>query len=198
MTTSRFLALFAALALLLTVSTTVLAQQTRPHAFTGSAMMGDEIAAEGTLVTAYIDGIFGGAAGVRADGSYVLKVNPPSGVSYSGKVVTFTVGILRANQSAEWMEGDVSLLDLTTGRVNRPSEEVFADLVTAGILIVVWHFDNATKEWTFYDPRPELARAVDLTEVTGGDHVWIRVRGDQRFQGEMLTTGWNLSTLKVR
>ena len=82
--------------------------------------------------------------------------------------------------------------------MNRPSEEVFADLVTAGILIVVWHFDNATKEWTFYDPRPELARAVDLTEVTGGDHVWIRVRGDQRFQGEMLTTGWNLSTLKVR
>ena len=50
----------------------------------------------------------------------------------------------------------------------RPSAEVFEPLATAGVLTVVWHFDNDTKAWSFYDPRPEVAAAVDLTEVTSG------------------------------
>ncbi len=77
----------------------------------------------------------------------------------------------------------------------RPSADVFEPLVTAGVLTVVWHFDNATKAWSFYDPRPEVAAAVDLTEVTSGDNVWIQVTANMDFQGEMLTAGWNLVTL---
>ena len=58
MTKFRFLALFAALALLLTVSTTVLAQTPQqPHVFTGEVMVGDRRwPMEGTEVTAMIDG----------------------------------------------------------------------------------------------------------------------------------------------
>ena len=78
----------------------------------------------------------------------------------------------------------------------RASEDAFADLITAGVLTVVWHFDNDTKAWSFYDPRPEVAAAVDLTEVSSGDNVWIQVTADVDFQDEMLTTGWNLHTLK--
>ena len=77
----------------------------------------------------------------------------------------------------------------------RPSGDVFADLIASNNLTVVWYFDNATKAWSFYDPRPEVAAAVDLTEVTSGDNVWIQVVADQMFQGEMLTGGWNLVTL---
>ena len=79
--------------------------------------------------------------------------------------------------------------------ITRPSGDVFADLVAMDNLTVVWYFDNATKAWSFYDPRPAVAAAVDLTEVTSGDNVWIRVVADQMFQGEMLTAGWNLVTL---
>ena len=79
--------------------------------------------------------------------------------------------------------------------LTRPSEDVFADLTEAGNLTVVWYFDNATKEWSFYDPRPEVAAAVDLNEVTSGDNVWIQVVANQMFQGAMLTAGWNLVTL---
>ena len=57
----------------------------------------------------------------------------------------------------------------------RPSGDVFADLIASNNLTVVWHFDNDTKAWSFYDPRPEVAAAVDLTEVTSGDNVWIQV-----------------------
>ena len=79
--------------------------------------------------------------------------------------------------------------------ITRPSGDVFADLIASNNLTVVWYFDNATKAWSFYDPRPEVAAAVDLTEVTSGDNVWIQVVADQMFQGEMLTGGWNLVTL---
>ena len=75
------------------------------------------------------------------------------------------------------------------------SADAFASLITAGNLTVVWHFENATKAWSFYDPRPAVAGAVDLNEVSSGNNVWIRVTADQMFQGDMLTAGWNLVTL---
>ena len=62
---------------------------------------------------------------------------------------------------------------------------------------MVWYFDNDTKGWSFYDPRPEVAAAVDLNMVSSGDNVWIQITADQMFQGEMpLTAGWNLHTLQ--
>ena len=77
----------------------------------------------------------------------------------------------------------------------RASEDAFADLIAADNLIVVWYFDNDTKGWSFYDPRPAVAAAVDLNEVSSGDIVWIQITADQEFQGEMLKAGWNQITL---
>ena len=77
----------------------------------------------------------------------------------------------------------------------KAAADVFEPLATAGVLTVVWHFDNDTKAWSFYDPRPEVAAAVDLTMVSSGDNVWIQVTADMDFQGESLTTGWNNITL---
>ena len=118
MTKFRFLALFAALALLLTVSTTVLAQGApkQPHVFTGEVMVGDEMAMEGTEVTATIDGETVGMAMVM-DGMYVIELDPgdPSADGYmdfTGKMVMFMVGMEEVEQSETWMEGMVSPLNL--------------------------------------------------------------------------------------
>ena len=84
------------------------------------------------------------------------------------------------------------------GPITRPSAEAFADLIAVDNLIVVWYFDNATKAWSFYDPRPEVAPAVDLNEVTSGDIVWIQVETNQDFPGATpsnLTAGWNQVTI---
>ena len=113
MTKFRFLALFAALALLLTVSTTVLAQAPKqPHVFTGEVMVGDEMAMEGTEVTAMIDGETVGMAMVM-DGMYVIKLDPgdPTAEGYMdffGKTVMFMVGMEEVEQSEMWMEGMIS------------------------------------------------------------------------------------------
>ena len=113
MTKFRFLALFAALALLLTVSTTVLAQAPKqPNVFTGEVMVGDEMAMEGTMVTAMIDGETVGMAEVM-DGMYSIKLDPgdPSAEGYmdfTGKTVMFMVGMEEVEQSEMWMEGMIS------------------------------------------------------------------------------------------
>ena len=113
MTKFRFLALFAALALLLTVSTTVLAQGApkQPHVFTGEVMVGDEMAMEGTEVTAMIDGETVGMAMVM-DGMYLIKIEDPDDGDYTGMTVMFMVGMEDVEQSGEWMEGMVSPLNL--------------------------------------------------------------------------------------
>ena len=117
MTKFRFLALFAALALLLTVSTTVLAQTPQqPHVFTGEVMVGTSNADDGTEVTAMIDGETVGMAMVM-DREYVIKLDPgdPSAEGYmdfTGKTVMFMVGMEDVEQSEMWMAGGVSSLDL--------------------------------------------------------------------------------------
>ena len=110
-----------------------------------------------------------------AVGTHSLVVEVGSGTSVNRDSVVFTV--------------------TEAGPATLPSADVFEPLATAGVLTVVWYFDNDTKGWSFYDPRPEVAAAVDLTEVTSGDNVWIQVTADVDFQGEMLTTGWNNITL---
>ena len=111
MTKFRFLALFAALALLFVVSTTVLAQAPKqPHVFTGEVMVGDEMAMDDTEVTAMIDGETVGMAMVM-DGMYTIKVDPGD-ADYSGKMVMFMVGMDNVEGSGEWMEGMVTPLNL--------------------------------------------------------------------------------------
>ena len=63
-------------------------------------------------------------------------------------------------------------------------------------LVRVFHFDNRTKQWSFYDPQPHLAYFNTLTELVEGQVYWIAVQEDQSplVQGTFRTfiTGWNL------
>jgi hypothetical protein len=65
-----------------------------------------------------------------------------------------------------------------------------------GNLLRVFYFDNATKEWSFYDPRPEVARFNTLREMVEGEPYWVGVRRDQHpaIQGRLrsFVEGWNL------
>jgi hypothetical protein len=39
----------------------------------------------------------------------------------------------------------------------------------------VFHFDNGTKTWSFFDPRPEFADVNSLNDVVEGEVYWIKV-----------------------
>lgn len=47
-------------------------------------------------------------------------------------------------------------------------------------LVRVVHFNNATKTWSFYDPRPEFEGLNTLTILSVGEPYWILVRESQR------------------
>ena len=42
-------------------------------------------------------------------------------------------------------------------------------------LVRIFHFNNSSKVWTFYDPRPEFEGLNTLTELAAGQPYWILV-----------------------
>lgn len=63
-------------------------------------------------------------------------------------------------------------------------------------LVRVFYFDNHTKQWSFYDPRPSVQYFNTLTELVEGQPYWIAVHEDQSplIQGSfrIFIAGWNL------
>lgn len=60
----------------------------------------------------------------------------------------------------------------------------------------IFYFDNATKEWAFYDPHAAFASVNTLTELVEGQAYWFEVKADQTaILGSRIipfTAGWNL------
>ncbi len=164
-----------------------------------SGLPGDQIIVSGNGFTAYaavttmtIGGlsVLPGNVNTDADGNFAASVLVPA-LPQGTHSLFVRVG------SANSADTDNLVFTIAPTPVitTEASADAFADLATAGVLTVVWYWDNDKKDWFFYDPRPEVADAVDLTEVTSGDNVWIQVTADMEFQGETLTTGWSLVTL---
>ena len=78
-----------------------------------------------------------------------------------------------------------------------PLPDVLAPL--GNNLVRVFHFNNATKTWSFYDQRPEFAELNTLSALTSGEPYWIMTRESHRitFNGQAQTdachegTCWN-------
>ena len=45
-------------------------------------------------------------------------------------------------------------------------------------LVRIFSFNNATKSWTFYDPRPDFAEANTIDELFSGEIYWVNVTED--------------------
>ena len=69
-------------------------------------------------------------------------------------------------------------------------------LIATDNLIRVWLFDNTTKGWAFFDPRPAFTAANTVTGMVSGRIYWMQLKSDQAavLNGELrvLTAGWNL------
>ena len=115
----------------------------------------------------------------------VLVPQLPAGIT----IVELTVHTLRGDdvRVAEFVE--------ITNIITRPTDEVFADLIAAGQLVVVWHYDNETAMWSAYDPDVP-AEINDLNLVSTGDIVWVEVTENVQFQGQTLRAGASLISLE--
>jgi len=63
-------------------------------------------------------------------------------------------------------------------------------------LVRVWSFDNFTKEWSYYDPRPSFASFNTVTQLVRGPVYWIRLNTAQTVtlsgSERIFYLGWNL------
>jgi len=110
MTKTRFLALVTALALLLAIPTSVFAQRVPPHQFVGTVTLDGAGVVDGGAVTAWIDGEQVAATNASG-GNYSLQVDQGDG-SYAGKTVSFKVGGADVAETADWMQGGGTILNL--------------------------------------------------------------------------------------
>ena len=114
MTGAKILVAAAIMAVLLLSPSIASAQLSRPHVFLGSATVNGSPALDGTSVAAFIDGQQITAVAVSGEGSFpVLLVVPRDGQSFTGKTVTFTIGGIPANETALWVQGEATILNLT-------------------------------------------------------------------------------------
>ena len=107
----RFLIAVAIMAILLLTPSIASAQRVIPHAFLGSATINGSPAADGTVVAALVDGRQVAAKSVSG-GSYPVLLVEPDGDSFVGKTVTFTIGGFPASETAFWIQGLVTELNL--------------------------------------------------------------------------------------
>ena len=63
-------------------------------------------------------------------------------------------------------------------------------------VVRVWHFSNATKSWSFYDPRPAFAAVSSIEKLATGQVYWVWAKEDQALilngRERSLFTGWNV------
>ncbi|HZA25547.1 MAG TPA: IPT/TIG domain-containing protein, partial [Dehalococcoidia bacterium] len=84
--------------------------------------------------------------------------------------------------------GDDRVTANTTFAVTESAEEGVPTAVSQAVaplaesLVRVFHFNNNTKEWSFFDPRPEFEQASTLDQFMEGQPYWIRVEADQTVQ----------------
>jgi CSLREA domain-containing protein len=140
---------------------------------------------------------FVGSTNVTTDGSGNVSFTVAFSTATSvGHFITATATDSTNNTSELSQCNTVSQGGNTTG-TSTPQVLPATALAPLGTnLVRVWGFDNATKEWSFFDPRPGFAAANSIKELVTGRVYWINVKIDQTVTlgsgTYSLSAGWNL------
>jgi hypothetical protein len=129
------------------------------------------------------------APSTDVDGGFTATVMVP-GLTEGNHTVKVTASSVTGSISIK-----VSATTAEVIAVSTATADVFGDSIAADNLVRVWRFDNASQEWSFYDPRPAFASANTMDDTAAGDIVWVNVTAEESFQSGTLYPGWNLISL---
>ena len=94
------------------------------------------------------------------------------------------------------LEGAPVSHSLPTPKPSTLPSEALASLTQGEDLIRVWTFDNNTKSWEFFDPRPAFINVNTIKNMVPGRIYWLRMYRVQTAtlngKGVNLSSGWNL------
>jgi len=131
------------------------------------------------------------------DGKFVSSFIMPL-FSPGVRTITATAGRFTAVKSFTVIQGEAVIETLPTPRPSTGPAQALGTLTQGDNLVRVWNFNNSTKRWTFFDPRPAFARANTIRAMVPGSVYWIRVNKVQSAslngKAALLAAGWNLVT----
>lgn len=113
----------------------------------------------------------------EADGSFVADNLMVPGLDPGSYALVITVGT-GSNQTTAVTIFQVTAPERQTVQSSSPAAAL-APLIDANNLERVFYFNNSTKTWLFFDPRPAFAAANTLRELRDRQIYWFKVRRDQ-------------------
>ena len=113
MTRVKILALLVGMILLFTLPAVVSAQVQFPHIFVGTVTLDGDAAPDGTVVSAWVEGVTDAAGTATTSGGSYSIVADPGEDSWAGLAVTFLVAGSPAAESTTFEHGGADVLDLT-------------------------------------------------------------------------------------
>ena len=171
----RILVLAVMAALVLLFPAVALGQPVPPHISAVSATMDGEAAADGTEITAWIDGEQV-AAGTMGNGVAVIEI--PGDASFTGKTISFKVGGLDAAETDTWEQGGHLDPELSITAMGQP--------VPPHISAV-----SATMEGEAAADGTEITAWIDGEQVAAGTMgngvAVIEIPGDASFTGKTIS-----------
>ena len=111
-----------------------------------------------------------------ADGNFTASGLQVPGLDPGRYALVVTVGSGNQKTTAA---GTFEVTAQKQGGASGSPEAGLAPLLDADNLERVFYFRNSTKDWLFYDPRPEFAAANTLEELRDGAVYWLKVKEDQ-------------------
>ena len=129
------------------------------------------------------------------DGDFVKIFNMP--VFPPGRqTVTVAVDGWAAKNVFTVVEGVALTRALPLPSSSTKAADALASLTQDENLIRVWTFDNGSKTWEFFDPRPAFSKANTINSMVPARIYWIRLNRDQTTSLNdtvvPLFKGWNL------
>ena len=129
------------------------------------------------------------------DGDFVKIFNMP--VFPPGRqTVTVAVDGWAAKNVFTVVEGVAVTRALPLPSSSTKAADALASLTQDENLIRVWTFDNGSKTWEFFDPRPAFSKANTINSMVPSRIYWIRLNRDQTTSLNdtvvPLFKGWNL------
>ena len=130
-----------------------------------------------------------------ADGQISISVLVPQ-LDLGVQVVRLAVGRTSAVATFTIVEPDPTPTPLPTATPLPFVDTASALEPLSENLVRVWSFDNTTKEWSYYDPRPVFATFNTVTRLVRGQIYWIKIKEAQTVtlngSERTLYLGWNL------
>ncbi len=152
-----------------------------PHAFVGSVTVDGAPAADGTQVTAFLEGVPDSVAGTTVtDGRYVIKIVQRSSSStlFADRKITFKIGGRDGSPTAVWISGSADELNIAVGSSAPPAVDAPPPVdVPAGALAISTEGDTLKFDQASLEAKAgSTVTVVFQNASTINQHNWVLVQ----------------------